>query len=43
VAPSQKGYRLIPSKEGYSFTPVDRNLAALIDDQRDVDFVAAKP
>ena len=43
VAPSQKGYRLIPSKEGYSFTPVDRNLAALIDDQKNVDFVGAKP
>ena len=43
VAPSQKGYRLIPSKEGYSFTPVDRNLAALIDNQKDVDFVATKP
>ena len=40
VAPSQKGYRLIPSKDGYSFTPVDKTLAALIDDQRDVDFVA---
>jgi hypothetical protein len=43
VAPSQKAYRLIPSKDGYSFTPVDKTLAALIDDQRDVDFVAAKP
>jgi len=43
VAPSQKGYRLIPSKEGYSFTPVDRTLAALIDDETGIDFVAAKP
>jgi tetratricopeptide (TPR) repeat protein len=43
VAPSQKGYRLIPSKEGYSFTPVDRTLAALIDDESNIDFVAAKP
>jgi len=43
VAPSQKGYRLVPSKDGYSFTPVDRNLAALIDDQGDVNFVASKP
>lgn len=43
VAPSQKGYRLIPSKDGYSFTPVDRTLAALIDDERDIDFVGAKP
>jgi hypothetical protein len=43
VAPSQKTYRIIPSKEGYSFAPVDRTFAALIDDQKDVDFVAAKP
>lgn len=43
VAPSQKGYRLVPSKDGYSFTPVDRNLAALIDDQQDVNFVGVKP
>jgi uncharacterized membrane protein YgcG/tetratricopeptide (TPR) repeat protein len=42
VAPSQKTYRIIPSKDGYSFAPVDRSFAALIDDQRDVDFVAAK-
>ena len=43
VAPSQKGYRLIPSKDGYSFTPLDKTLAALIDDQKDVDFIGAKP
>ena len=43
VAPSQKGYRLIPSKDGYSFTPVDKTLAALIDDQQDVNFTAVRP
>ena len=43
VAPSQKTYRVIPSKEGYSFTPVDKSLPALLDDQRDVDFVGVKP
>ena len=43
VAPSQKAYRLIPSKEGYTFTPVDKTLAALIDNQKGVDFVASKP
>jgi hypothetical protein len=43
VAPSQKTYRVIPSKDGYSFTPLDKTFAALIDDQKDVDFVAAKP
>jgi tetratricopeptide (TPR) repeat protein len=42
VVPSQKTYRVIPSKDGYTFTPVDKTFAALIDDQRDVDFVAAK-
>jgi outer membrane biosynthesis protein TonB len=39
VAPSQKTYRIIPSKDGYSFAPLDRTFAALIDDQRDVDFI----
>jgi len=43
VAPSQKTYRLIPSKEGFSFAPLDRTLAALIEDQRGVDFVGSKP
>jgi tetratricopeptide (TPR) repeat protein len=42
VAPSQKTYRVIPSKEGYSFAPLDRTLASLIDDQRGVDFVASR-
>lgn len=43
VAPSQKTYRVIPSKDGYTFTPVDKSFAALIEDQKDVDFVGAKP
>jgi uncharacterized membrane protein YgcG/tetratricopeptide (TPR) repeat protein len=43
VAPSQKTYRVIPSKDGYSFAPLDRTFAALIDDQRDVDFTGSKP
>jgi len=42
VAPSQKTYRVIPSKDGYNFAPLDRTFAALIDDQKDVDFVASK-
>ena len=42
VAPSQKTYRVIPSKDGYSFAPLDRTFGALIDDQRNVDFVASK-
>ena len=43
AAPSQKTYRVIPSKDGYTFTPLDRSFAALLDDQRDIDFVATKP
>ena len=43
VAPSQKTYRVIPSKDGYSFAPLDRTFAALIDDQREVDFIGSKP
>ena len=43
AAPSQKTYRVIPSKDGYSFTPLDRTFAALIEDQREVDFVGSKP
>jgi len=41
VAPSQKTYRLIPSKDGLVFTPVDRTFAGLYDDQIDIEFVGA--
>ena len=40
AAPSQKTYRIIPSKDGYSFTPMDKTFAGLLDDERDIDFVA---
>lgn len=43
VAPSQKTYRIIPSKEGFSFNPIDRAFAGLIDDQREINFVGTKP
>jgi len=43
VAPAQKTYRIIPSKEGYNFNPIDRAFAGLIDDQRDINFVGTKP
>lgn len=43
VAPSQKTYRVIPSKDGYTFTPIDRAFAGLIDDQREINFVGSKP
>lgn len=39
ATPSQKTYRIIPSKDGYSFTPVDKTFAGLLDDQKNVDFV----
>jgi tetratricopeptide (TPR) repeat protein/uncharacterized membrane protein YgcG len=43
VAPSQKTYRLIPSKEGYTFTPIDRTLPSLFEDLKEIDFVGSKP
>jgi uncharacterized membrane protein YgcG/tetratricopeptide (TPR) repeat protein len=43
VAPSQKTYRLIPSKEGYTFAPIDRTLPSLFEDLKEIDFVGSKP
>jgi tetratricopeptide (TPR) repeat protein/uncharacterized membrane protein YgcG len=43
VAPSEKTYRVIPSKDGYSFTPLDKAFPALIEDQKAVDFVGSRP
>jgi len=45
VAASEKTYRLIPSKDGYTFTPIDRTFSGLYDNQRAVDFtgVPARP
>lgn len=43
VAPSQKTYRVIPSKDGYTFAPIDRAFAGLIEDQSEIDFVGSKP
>jgi tetratricopeptide (TPR) repeat protein len=43
VAPSQKTYRVIPSKGGYTFAPLDRTFAGLYDDQNQIDFQASKP
>jgi tetratricopeptide (TPR) repeat protein len=42
VSPSLKTYRVIPSKDGYSFAPIDKALTGIHDDQQDVDFVANK-
>jgi hypothetical protein len=38
VTPSQKTYRLIPSKDGFTFSPVDKVFSGLIDDQKGIDF-----
>ena len=43
VAPSDKTYRVIPSKDGYTFTPIDRTLPGLYVDLREIDFVGVKP
>ena len=43
VAPSQKTYRLIPSKDGYTFTPLDKTLPSLFEDLKDIDFAGSKP
>ena len=39
VATSQRTYRLIPSRDGYTFDPLDKVLVSLSDDQKDIDFV----
>jgi hypothetical protein len=41
VSPSQQSYRIIPSKDGYTFEPLDKVLAGLTDDRKEVDFVGA--
>ena len=43
VAPSQRSYRVIPSKDGYTFAPIDRAFAGLFEDQKELDFVGSKP
>src|ERR1041385_8307061 len=43
VAPSQKTYRVIPSKEGYTFAQLDRTLPGLFEDLKEIDFVGSKP
>jgi len=43
AAPSQKTYRLIPSKDGYNFAPLDRAFPGLYEDQKEIDFIGSKP
>ena len=40
ISPSLQSYRIIPSKDGLKFTPVDKILAGLMEDQTAVNFVA---
>jgi len=42
VAPTEKTYRVIPSKDGYTFTPIDRALPGLFEDLKAIDFVGTK-
>lgn len=39
VAPSTHSYRIIPSRDGFTFDPVDRVLPVVGDDQKELDFV----
>ncbi len=41
VAPSSNNYRVIPSKDGFTFAPGDRVLAGVAENQNDMDFVGA--
>ena len=47
VTPSPLSYRLIPSKDGFAFAPLDKTLTGITEDQKAVDFVGtaepAKP
>ncbi|HET9787377.1 MAG TPA: carboxypeptidase-like regulatory domain-containing protein, partial [Pyrinomonadaceae bacterium] len=38
ISPSLLSYRIIPSKEGFVFDPIDRVLTGVSDDQKAVDF-----
>lgn len=42
ATPSQKTYRIIPSKDGYAFAPIDKVFAGLLDDQTDIIFVGTR-
>ena len=39
VSPSPLSYRLIPSKDGFTFAPIDKVLTEFTQDKKDVDFV----
>jgi uncharacterized membrane protein YgcG/predicted Zn-dependent protease len=39
VSPSGKPFRLVPSKDGFAFDPIDRSVVMSIEDRRVMDFV----
>lgn len=39
VVPSANSYRIIPSKDGFSFDPIDRVLPGVSDDKKELDFI----
>ncbi|HKY26688.1 MAG TPA: TPM domain-containing protein [Pyrinomonadaceae bacterium] len=39
IAPSLQNYRIIPSKDGYTFAPIDKVLPGFTEDQKDIDFI----
>ena len=41
IAPSTHNYRLIPSKDGFAFEPVDKVLAGATEDVKGLNFIAA--
>ncbi len=41
IAPSLQNYRIIPSKDEYTFAPIDKVLAGFTEDQKEVDFVGS--
>jgi hypothetical protein len=42
LAPSDHGYRIIPSREGFTFEPVDRILPGVSADQKRMDFAGIR-
>jgi uncharacterized membrane protein YgcG/Flp pilus assembly protein TadD len=41
ISPSQLSYRIIPSKDSFTFTPMDKILTSVSDDQKEIDFLGA--
>lgn len=42
ISPSQRNYRLVPSKEDLRFDPMDRAVVAFTEDLKGIDFVATR-